>query len=354
MPHEAAPDRRLRRWRRTAALRELAADVAVHPSDLIQPLFVGEMDVPQPVESMPGVMQWPVAAAVEEIARLRERGLRSFLLFGVTPHEKKDAEGRYAMDPEAPVNRVMRGVRDAGIDAVLMADACFCEYTDHGHCGVLGRSEKREARSGDSGEPASAGGQFHKNPNPTVHVDNDATLANLAELAVAQADAGADVIAPSGMMDSQVAAIRRGLDAAGHLEVAILSYSVKYASSFYGPFRDAGGGGMAFGDRRGYQMDFRRSAEWKSELRQDLAEGADAVMVKPAVAYLDVVTGVRAMCDVPVAAYHVSGEYAMLHAAADRGWIDLPAAAVEVTTAIKRAGADWIVTYFAEPLLDWL
>ena len=191
-------------------------------------------------------------------------------------------------------------------------------------------------------------------PQETVNVDNDATLANLADLAVAQAEAGADVIAPSGMMDGQVAAIRRGLDAAGHREVAILSYSVKYASSFYGPFRDAGGGGMAFGDRRGYQMDFRRGREWKCELQQDLAEGADAVMVKPAVAYLDVVAGVREACDVPVAAYHVSGEYAMLHAAADRGWIDLPATAVEVTTSIKRAGADWIVTYFAEALLDWL
>lgn len=338
MPHDAAPDRRLRRWRRTAALRELAADVAVHPSDLIQPLFVGEMDQPQAVESMPGVMQWPVVATVEEIRRLSGRGIRSFLLFGVTPGEKKDAEGRYAMDPEAPVNRVMRGVREAGIEAVLMADACFCEYTDHGHCGVISRSEER----GASSERAS------------VTVDNDATLANLAELAVAQAEAGADVIAPSGMMDGQVAAIRRGLDAADHREVAVLSYSVKYASSFYGPFRDAGGGGMAFGDRRGYQMDVRRKREWKSELRQDLAEGADAVMVKPAAAYLDVVRGVRERCDVPLAAYHVSGEYAMLHAAAERGWIDLPAAAVEVTTALKRAGADWIVTYFAEPLLDWM
>ncbi|MFW5681556.1 MAG: porphobilinogen synthase [Phycisphaeraceae bacterium] len=350
MPHDDAPDRRLRRWRRTAALRDLAADVRVHPSDLIQPLFVGEMDRPEAVESMPGVKQWPADAAVEEIARLRNRGLRTFLLFGVTPTEKKDAEGRYAVAPEAPVNRVLRGVREAGLDVVLIADACFCEYTDHGHCGVIGRSE-------EPGEPVSggsAGGQFAEKRTSTVHVDNDATLANLAELAVAQAEAGADVIAPSGMMDGQVAAIRKGLDAAGHGEVAILSYSVKYASSFYGPFRDAGGGGMAFGDRRGYQMDFRRGREWRGELQQDLAEGADAVMVKPAVAYLDVVAGVRDACDVPVAAYHVSGEYAMLHAAAERGWIDLPAAAVEVTTSIKRAGADWIVTYFAEALLDWL
>lgn len=346
MEHDAAPDRRLRRWRRSAALRELAADVRVHPSDLIQPLFVGEMDRPEPVASMPGVKQCPAYAAFAEIVRLRERGLRSFLLFGVTPHEKKDAEGRYALDADAPVNRVLRDVRAAGMDVVLIADACFCEYTDHGHCGVVSRGEERGAGSEERG--AGSG------PRETVNVDNDATLANLAELAVAQAEAGADVIAPSGMMDGQVAAIRRGLDAAGHREVAILSYSVKYASSFYGPFRDAGGGCMAFGDRRGYQMDYRRGREWQCELRQDLAEGADAVMVKPAVAYLDVVAGVREACDVPVAAYHVSGEYAMLHAAADRGWIDLPAAAVEVTTSIKRAGADWIVTYFAEALLDWL
>ena len=340
MPDAPFPQRRLRRWRRNAALRGLAADVVVTPSDLIQPLFVGEMNRPTPVESMPGVKQWPVEAAIDEIGRLLDAGLSSFLLFGVTPGEKKDAAGRYAADPEAPVNRVLRGVRDAGGEAVMIADACFCEYTDHGHCGLLSDHGGGQGASPGMGE--------------SIDVDNDATLLNLGELAAAQAAAGADVIAPSGMMDGQVAAIRRALDAAGHHRTAILSYSVKYASSFYGPFRDAGEGGMAFGDRRGYQMDPRRRREWRDELAQDLADGADAVMVKPSVAYLDVVAGVRAACDAPVAAYHVSGEYAMLHAAADRGWIDLPAAATEVTTAIKRAGADWIVTYFAEPLLGWL
>lgn len=336
------PPRRLRRWRHSAARRRLAADVAVLPGDLIQPLFVGEMDRPTPVDAMPGVSQWPVGAAIETIGRLAERGVGAVLLFGVTPAGKKDAAGRFAAEAEAPVHRVLRGVRQAGIDIVLIADACFCEYTDHGHCGVLASRGER-----GSGPKAARG-------TVDVDVDNDATLANLGELAVAQAQAGADVVAPSGMMDGQVAAIRAALDAAGRTDTAVLSYSVKFASSFYGPFRDAGEGGMAFGDRRGYQMDPARSREWREELRQDVAEGADAVMVKPATAYLDVVAGVRAACDLPVAAYHVSGEYAALHAAADRGWLDLRDAAVEVTTSIKRAGAHWIVTYFADRLVDWL
>ena len=285
---------------------------------------------------MPGVEQLPVETALERVATFTARGLRQFLLFGVTPTHKKDAEGTYAADPSSPVNRFLTLARGRGLPAAFYADLCFCEYTDHGHCGVL-----------EHGEAGNSHGLVSD-------VDNDRTLSNLGKTAVAQARAGADVIAPSGMMDGQVGVIRSALDAAGFTHVAILSYSVKYASSLYGPFREAGEGGMKFGDRRGYQMDFRRSREWRSELEADLAEGADMVMVKPAMAYLDVIRQVRDACDVPVAAYHVSGEYAMLHAAAERGWLDLRAAALEHTYAMRRAGADLIITYFAPQLLDWL
>jgi len=328
-PDGLFPERRLRRLRRGDRLRQFASDVTLTADHLILPLFVTSGNQPRDVASMPGVKQWPVTDAMAEIERLAERGITAFLLFGVTPESDKDATGSFAADPQAPVNRLLREVRSKQLDVTLISDLCFCEYTDHGHCGHLIDGDR----------------------DPWV-VDNDATLAMLARTAAVQAEAGADIIAPSGMMDGMVAAIRRGLDEAGHIETAILSYAIKYASSFYGPFREAGEGGMAFGDRRGYQMDYRRSREWRDELRQDLAEGADMVMVKPAVAYLDVLAGVRAACDVPVAAYHVSGEYAMLHAAAERGWIDLTAAMLETTCAIRRAGADLVVTYFAEALLE--
>jgi porphobilinogen synthase len=329
--HARFPASRLRRFRRHAPLRDAAADVTLAPRHLVQPLFVGEMSEPQPVASMPGVHQWPVEAALEQIRTLAGRGLRHFLLFGVTPHEKKDPTGQFAADPQAPVNRLMRKVREAQLDVILTADLCFCEYTTHGHCGIL----KNQGQA------------------PEV-VDNDATLAMLGRTAVAQAEAGADIVAPSGMTDGQVAAIRHALDEATYAQTAILSYAVKFASHLYGPFRDAGEGGMQFGDRRGYQMDFRRAREWRLELEQDLAEGADAIMVKPAGLYLDVIQQARQSCDVPIAAYHVSGEYAMLHAAADRGWVDRRAAALETLYAMRRAGADWLVTYFAAEALDWL
>jgi len=321
---------RPRRLRRGELLRDVVADVRVTPDDLILPLFVGDMDSPKPVASMPTVSQLPVAEALGTIRQLSQRGLKQFILFGVTPAAKKNAAGSYACCPDAPVNRLLAAVADAGLDVLMYADLCFCEYTDHGHCGVLIDRE-----------------------DPWV-VDNDRTLDLLGQTAVAQAKAGAAVVAPSGMMDGQVAAIRAALDAASYEHVAILSYSVKYASNLYGPFRDAGEGAMQFGDRRGYQMDCRRSREWRIELEADLAEGADMVMVKPAATYLDVIYQVRQACSVPVAAYHVSGEFAMLHAAADKGYMDLKAAAIETTCAIKRAGADLILTYFAPQLLDWL
>ena len=327
------PTHRPRRLRRGQIVRDAVADVSLTPQNLILPVFISNASEPRPVSSMPGVSQLPVVDAVKWIEQLASRGLTQFILFGVTPPDKKDAAGSYAADPEAPVNRTLKQVRDKGLDVVMYCDLCFCEYTDHGHCGVL----LDDARQDQS-----------------WIVDNDKTLEILANTAAAQARFGADVVAPSGMMDGMVAAIRRGLDDSGFIKTPICSYSVKYASSMYGPFRDAGEGAMDFGTRQGYQMDYRRSREWKTELQADLAEGADMVMVKPAAAYLDIIRQVRDNCSVPVVAYHVSGEYSMIHAAAERGWLDLEAAAVEVTYAIRRAGADLILSYFAPQMLDWL
>lgn len=325
------PQHRPRRLRRGQHIRDVVADVKIDANSLILPMFISEDETPKPVSSMPGVSQLPVQTAVDKIRQLADRGLRQFILFGVTPSEKKNSCGSYAWSPDAPVNRTLAAVRNARLDDLLMyADLCFCEYTDHGHCGVL------------------------KESDPHWVVDNDATLEQLGKAACAQAAAGADVVSPSGMMDGQVAAIRSALDQAGHIHVGIMAYTAKYASSLYGPFREAGEGGMTFGDRRGYQMDFRRRREWRTELEADLAQGADIVMVKPAVTYLDIVYQVRQACDVPVAAYHVSGEFAMLQAAAQRGWIELQDAVLEVTYAIKRAGADLILTYFAPTLLNWI
>jgi porphobilinogen synthase len=323
------PPHRLRRLRRGKNLRDAVADVRLTLDDLVLPLFVSDADQPKAVASMPGVSQLPVDDAVNEVRKLADRGLRQFILFGVTPAERKDETGSFAASPDAPVNRVLGAVRDADLDAIMYADLCFCEYTSHGHCGALC-------------------------DDADLIVDNDRTLELLATTAVAQARAGADVIAPSGMMDGMIGAIRGALDAADFAHTPIMSYAVKYASNLYGPFRDAGEGAMRFGDRRGYQMDYRRSREWKLEVDADLAQGADMVMIKPAAAYLDIIRQVRDHCSVPVAAYHVSGEYAMLHAAAERGWLDLQGAAMEITCAIKRAGADLILSYFAPQMIEWL
>ena len=311
-------------------MRDMVADVSLSANNLVLPLFVGEMTESKPVLSMPGVSQLPVKQAVAMIEEFVSRGLKHFILFGVTPRTKKDASGSFAAALDSPVNRTLAMVKEKGLDAVMFADLCFCEYTEHGHCGELCKEDDKWV------------------------VDNDRTLEALGKTAVAQARAGADVVAPSGMMDGQVGAIRAALDAAGFIHTAILAYSVKFASHFYGPFREAGEGGMRFGDRKGYQMDYRRSREWRTELEADIAQGADMVMIKPAATYLDVIHQVRQTCSVPVAAYHVSGEYAMLHAAALRGWIDLKFAALETTYAIRRAGADLILTYFAPQLLDWM
>ncbi|MDP9420282.1 MAG: porphobilinogen synthase [Actinomycetota bacterium] len=322
------PARRPRRLRRTPALRRLVAESRLSVDDLVAPLFVREgIDEPQPVPSLPGVVQHTRESLRKEVARLADLGLPAVMLFGVP--EAKDPEGTGAWDPEGVAQAALRDLRhEVGDAVVLMADLCLDEYTDHGHCGVV---------AGDG------------------TVDNDATLERYARVARAQAEAGADVVAPSGMMDGQVAAVRRALDEAGHPEVAILAYAAKYSSALYGPFRDAVGVSIAGGgDRRSYQQDLRNRREALVEVALDVEEGADVVMVKPALACLDVIAAVKSSVDIPVAAYHVSGEYAMVKAADERGWIDGRAVAVEQLAAVKRAGADVIVTYFAAEVAESL
>jgi len=327
----AFPARRLRRLRRTPALRRLVAQTRLTTDDLVAPLFVVDgLDSPRPVASLPGVSQHSIVSLVAEVRRLAGLGVPGVILFPLPRPEDKDATGSAARDPDGITRRALEAVRDAvGDDLVVMADCCLDEFTDHGHCGIV--------------DPA------------TGDVDNDATIELYADLAVLQAASGADVVAPSGMMDGQVAAIRAALDRAGHPTAAILAYAAKYASALYGPFREAAdvtivGGG----DRKGYQQDPRNGREALAEVVLDVAEGADMVMVKPALTYLDVVAEVRAAVDVPVAAYHVSGEYVMVQAAAERGWIDGPAVALEQVTAVKRAGADFVLTYFAGALAEVL
>jgi len=309
-------------------MRRLVAESSLGVDDLIAPLFVREsIKAPVPIASMPGVVQHSVATLVLEAKRLSSLGIGAVVLFGVP--SQKDPEGSGASDPDGVVQVALGELRASlGDELLLIADLCLDEYTDHGHCGLLD----------DQGQ-----------------VDNDATLVRYGEVAVAQATAGAHLVAPSGMMDGQVAAIRSALDGASHSEVGILAYSAKYASALYGPFRDAvdvtiAGGG----DRKGYQQDPRNVREALEEVRLDVSEGADIVMVKPALAYLDVIAAVRQAVEVPVAAYHVSGEYAMVVAAAERGWLDRQAVALEHLGAIKRAGADLILTYFAAEVAEAL
>ena len=306
----------------------MVAETRLSVDDLVAPLFVREgIDDPQPITSLPGHVQHTRESLRKEVAELVGLGVPAIVLFGVPLH--KDARGSGAWDPDGVVQLALRDLRDdMGDRVVLMADLCLDEYTDHGHCGVV------DARG---------------------EVDNDATLELYAQVAVAQADAGADVCAPSGMMDGQVGAIRSALDGSAHADVAILAYAAKYASPLYGPFRDAvdvtiAGGG----DRQGYQQDFRNAREAMAEIRADVEEGADMIMVKPALPYLDVLARARTEVDLPLAAYHVSGEYAMVRAAAERGWIDGDAVALEQVTSIKRAGADVVLTYFARSLAESL
>ncbi len=320
------PRVRLRRLRRTEKLREMVGETTLQPSDLIYPVFVDEtLSRRVPIESMPGQWRLPLEelpALAEEMVSL---GIPAVMLFGIPA--RKDARGSGAADAEGVVQRAVRELkRTSGDELVVITDVCLCEYTSHGHCGVV-----------EGGE-----------------VLNDPTLEVLARVAVSHAEAGADIVAPSDMMDGRVGAIRQALDDAGFERVGIMSYSAKYASSFYSPFRDAARSSPAFGDRRSYQMDFRNAREALREVELDIAEGADIVMVKPALAYLDVIARVRESFRVPVAAYNVSGEYAMIKAAAAAGYLEERSAVMEVLTAIKRAGADLILSYHAPDVARWL
>jgi len=319
------PVRRPRRLRSSPAMRGLVRETRINRDGLVQPLFVVEgSDVVQPIGSMPGVSRYSVDTVVRECRELDAAGVRAVLLFGIPDAARKDAYASINYDPAGVVQRAARAIKDALPHLLVIADLCNCEYTDHGHCGILDAA-------GD--------------------VDNDRTLEVLAKTALSYARAGVDVVAPSDMMDGRVAAIRSALDDEAFTKVAIMSYAAKYASAFYGPFREAAESTPSFGDRRSYQMDPANAREALKEVALDVEEGADVVMVKPAMAYLDVVRRVRESTDLPVAVYHVSGEYAMLKAAAERGWIDEERAVDETLTAMARAGADIIITYFAKDYL---
>ncbi len=319
---------RPRRLRQSPAVRGLVAETRLHPRDLVLPVFVADgLDEPAPIASMPGVVHHTLTSVVAEARRCVEAGLGGIMLFGVPLDADKDATGSLAIDAGGILNRALRAVRDAvGDDLVVMADTCLDEFTDHGHCGVLDEQGR---------------------------VDNDATTVLYAEMAVAQARAGAHVVAPSGMMDGQVGVIREALDREGLTDTIVLAYAVKYASAFFGPFREAVQSSLQ-GDRTTYQQDYANVVESLRELDLDVAQGADLVMVKPAMSYLDVVAAAAQRSPVPVAAYQVSGEYAMIHAAAANGWIDLRGAALESLVSIRRAGASVVLTYFALDAAGWL
>jgi porphobilinogen synthase len=323
----AFPQQRLRRTRRTAGLRGLVRETRLSPEDFVYPIFVtaGE-DLKNPIASMPGIFQLSINHAVEEALKAYNLGIPAVLLFGIPDHKDEAASGAY--DPEGIVQLATRAIKDAAPDLLVITDVCLCEYTSHGHCGVV---EK------DTGE-----------------VLNDVSLELLARTAASQAEAGADVVAPSDMMDGRVAAIRSELDNEGFENTPIMAYAAKYASAFYGPFRDAADSAPQFGDRRSYQMDPANAREALVETSLDIEEGADIVMVKPALPYLDVLRRVRETTDLPLAAYNVSGEYAMVKAAAQNGWLDEQRAVIEALTGIKRAGADIIITYHAPDAVRWL
>ena len=325
MTQDRDPIVRLRRTRRTSALRELVRETRIHPRQLVAPIFVRPgSGIREPIGTMPGVDRVSPDEAVRDVERLEALGVGGVILFGLPA--AKDPAGTGAWIEDGIVQETFRRLRNGERDVVLIADTCLCEYTDHGHCG-----------------PLDQGG----------NVDNDAALASLARTAVAQAAAGADVVAPSAMMDGQVAAIRRALDTAGHADTAILAYAAKTASAFYGPFREAADSAPAFGDRRGYQMDPANGRESMREIEVDLAEGADMLLVKPALPSLDILAAARARFDVPIGAYQVSGEYASIEAAAANGWLDRRRAHTEAVTSILRAGAGFVLTYAAADLAIW-
>ncbi|MEJ5298407.1 MAG: porphobilinogen synthase [Armatimonadota bacterium] len=321
----AYPQTRLRRLRANESIRQMVRETELSAADFIYPMFVAPgLDVKVEVPSMPGVYRFSADLLAAEAARAREAGVRAVLLFGLPP--SKDEEGSGAWAKDGVVQRAVRLLKSSVPDLLIITDVCLCEYTSHGHCGIV--------RNGE--------------------VDNDATLDLLVRTAVSHAEAGADIVAPSDMMDGRVGAIRDALDSAGFQSTAIMSYAAKYASAFYGPFRDAAESAPRFGDRRSYQMDPANRREAAREILADVDEGADIIMVKPALAYLDIVSDARAITDVPVAAYNVSGEYAMVKAAAANGWLDERRTVLEILTGIKRAGADLILTYHAVDAARWL
>ena len=318
------PDYRPRRLRYNESLRTLIRETQLSISDLIQPLFVRPgRGIREPIPSMPGNYRFSVDELIKEIKEIKDRGILAIILFGIP--EKKDRLGTDAYAKDGIIQRAVREIKEKVPDIIVITDVCLCEYTDHGHCGIIKDGE----------------------------VDNDATLPLLGKIAVSQVQAGADIVAPSGMMDGGVMAIRKALDAAGFIHIPIMAYSAKYASAFYGPFRDAAESAPMFGDRRGYQMDPANAEEAVREVELDLAEGADIVMVKPALPYLDVIYRVKKAINRPLAAYNVSGEFSMIKAAIERGWLD-EKVILEVLMAIKRAGADLILTYFAKEVAAWL
>ena len=319
------PQTRMRRLRATRALRGLVRETTLAPSDLVYPMFVAHgLDRRESIEAMPGVERLSIAHAVDEAGQAAALGIPAVLLFGIPA--AKDAEGSGAWDDEGIIQLATRAIKEAHPDTLVITDLCLCEYTDHGHCGVL---------RGD-------------------RVDNDATLELLTRTAVSQARAGADIVAPSDMMDGRVGAIRGALDEEGLTDTPILAYSAKFASAFYGPFREAAGSTPAFGDRRGYQMDPANGHEALREARLDVEEGADMLMVKPALPYLDLIRTIKDDTGLPLAAYHVSGEYSMLKAAVAAGYLDERTAVLETLTSIRRAGADIVITYYAKEAASWL
>lgn len=330
LPHGRFPQARPRRLRHNPLVRAMVRQTGLDATDLIEPVFLRPgHGISKPVASMPGVFQVSPDMAVRQASEAMEAGIRAFLLFGIP--SGKDPRGDAALDESGIVQEGLRAMRAAlGDKVVLITDECFCEYTDHGHCGILGHSTGR------------------------LDLENDANLPRLAAQCVSHARAGADIVAPSGMLDGMVSAIRRGLDAAGHSHTPIMSYAVKFASGYYGPFRDAAESPPQFGDRGSYQMDPANASEALRELALDLDEGADMVMVKPALAYLDIVRMVRDRCAVPVVAYNVSGEFAMVKAAAERGWIDERKVVLETLLGMRRAGADLIISYHARDAARWL
>lgn len=328
---------RPRRLRTSATLRSLVRETILTPADFIAPLFVRHgSGIRQPIKSMPGQFQLSIDQAVIEAGELAARGIPAVILFGIPDH--KDAFGSENYSPDGIIPCAIRAIKAACPDLLVITDMCFCEYTDHGHCGIINVP----------------GEKHHVAALPHGYLLNDPTLELLAKASIVHADAGADIIAPSGMIDGMIAAIRTALDANGHSHISVMSYAAKYASGFYGPFRDAAESTPTFGDRHQYQMDPGNKREAMKEVAIDVAEGADFLMVKPAMPYLDIIHQIRSAYDYPVAAYQVSGEFAMIHAAAANGWLDLERCALESLTCIKRAGADMILTYFAKDVTDWI